>query len=164
MAAIGTSGARRVPLAVALHEAGAVMSFTVRDIMNPQLLYVLEGDAPEMVCAKLLRFGVSGAPVLDALYRPTGFVSLRDIAADGKSLRISRPVVTTHEDEPIEAAARALADADLRHLVVVDRGGKAVGVVSAVDFVRALSGLPPHHPPRFDVDCSSAAAFPDDAD
>lgn len=47
---------------------------------------------------------------------------------------------------------------------VVDRGGKAVGVVSALDFVRALSGLPPRHPPRFDVDCSSAGAFPDGND
>lgn len=136
----------------------------VRDIMNPQLLYVSDGDAPDAITAKLLRFGVTGAPVLDALYRPTGFVSLRDVASDGKSYRVSRPVVTTHDDEPIEVAARMLADADLRHLVVIDRGGRAVGVVSALDFVRALSGLPPRHPPRFDVDCSSAAAFPDDAD
>ena len=74
------------------------MSLTVRDIMNPQLLYVSEGDVSE------------------------------GDAAD----------------------------------VVVDHGGRAVGVVSALDFVRALSGLPPRHPPRFDVDCSSAAAFPDD--
>jgi len=140
------------------------MSLTVRDIMNPQLLYVSEGDAADVVCAKLLRFGVSGAPVLDAFYRPTGFVSLRDIAADGASFHVSRPVITTLDDEPVDAAARALAAADLRHLVVVDRGGKAVGVVSAADFVRALLGLPPRHPPRFDVDCSSAAAFPDGED
>lgn len=138
------------------------MSLTVRDVMNPQLLYVAEGDAADVVCAKLLRFGVTGAPVLDASYRPTGFVSLRDIAADGTSLRVSRPVVTTHDDTPVDDAARALAAADLRHLVVVDRGGRAVGVVSALDFVRALSKLPPRHPARFDVDCSSAAAFDDD--
>ena len=137
------------------------MSLTVRDIMNPQLLYVSDGDATEVVCAKLLRFGVTGAPVLDASYRPTGFVSLRDIAANGTSFRVSRPVVTAKDDTPLDDAARAMADADLRHLVVVDRGGRAVGVVSALDFVRALSGLPPRHPPRFEVDCSSAAAFDD---
>lgn len=137
------------------------MSLTVRDIMNPQLLYVSDGDAAEVVCAKLLRFGVTGAPVLDASYRPTGFVSLRDIATDGASLRVSRPVVTVHDDTPLADAARALVDADLRHLVVVDRGGRAVGVVSALDFVRALLGLPSRHPPRFEVDCSSAAAFDD---
>jgi len=137
------------------------MSLTVRDIMNPQLLYVSEGDAAEVVSAKLLRFRVTGAPVLDDSYRPTGFVSLRDIATDGTSFHVSRPVMTTLVSEPVEKAARALADAGLRHLVVVDSGGRAVGVVSALDFVRALSGLPPRHPPRFDVDCSSAAAFPD---
>lgn len=140
------------------------MSLTVRDIMNPQLLYVSEGEAAGDVAQKLLRFGVTGAPVLDALYRPTGFVSLRDIAPDRSSLRVSRPVVTTRDDEPVEAAARALAAADLRHMVVVDRGGKCVGVVSALDFVRALVGVPPRHPSRFDVDCSSAAAFPDGDD
>ncbi len=138
------------------------MSLTVRDVMNPQLLYVSEGDGADVVATKLLRFGVTGAPVLDAFYRPTGFVSLRDIAADGKSFHVSRPVVTTLEDEPVDAAARALVAADLRHLVVVDRGGRAVGVVSALDFVRALAGLPPRHPPRFDVDVGSAGAFPDD--
>jgi CBS domain-containing protein len=137
------------------------MGLTVRDIMNPQLLYVSEGEAAGDVVAKLLRFGVTGAPVLDSLYRPTGFVSLRDIAPDRSSFRVSRPVVTTHDDEPVEAAARALAAADLRHMVVVDRGGTCVGVVSALDFVRALCGLPARHPSRFDVDCSSAAAFPD---
>jgi CBS domain-containing protein len=140
------------------------MSLTVRDIMNPQLLYVSEGDAAEVVSAKLLRFGVTGAPMLDAFYRPTGFVSLRDIAPDGRSFHVSRPVITVLDTEPVEAAARALAAAELRHMVVVDRGGKAVGVVSALDFVRALSGLPPRHPSRFDVDCSSAGAFPDGDD
>ena len=66
-----------------------MMSLTVRDIMNRQLLYV----------------------------------SLRDFSADG--------------------------------------AGRAVGVVSAIDIVRAFAGVPARYPARFDVDCSSAEAFPD---
>ena len=138
------------------------MSLLVRDIMNPQLLYVSEGDPAPEVRAKLLRFGVSGAPVLDRSYRPIGFVSLRDFAENGATMRVSRPAVTTRAEETVNAAARALASADIRHLVVVDRAGRAVGIVSAIDFVRALSGLLPRHPEPFDVDCSSADAFPDD--
>jgi CBS domain-containing protein len=138
------------------------MRTTVRDIMNPQLLYAPEGEPLHVLRAKLLRFGVSGAPVLDAAYRPVGFVSLRDFSADGATARVTRPVVTTRDDELVESAARALADADLRHLVVVDAAGRAVGVVSALDFVRALAGLAPRHPARFDVQCGSAQAFPDD--
>jgi CBS domain-containing protein len=156
-AVIVLDGARGVPLA----RIATIMSLTVRDIMNPQLLYVAEGESSDVVRAKLLRFGVSGAPVLDASYRPIGFVSLRDFSADGTTMRIAQPAITTRDDEPLESAARALADADLRHFVVVSSGGRAVGVVSALDFVRALTGLAPRHPPRFDVDCSSADAFPD---
>jgi CBS domain-containing protein len=137
------------------------MGLSVRDVMNPQLLYVSDGEAPAIVRGKLLRFGVSGAPVLDASYRPVGFVSLRDFTADGSAVRIVRPARTVRDDEPIETAARTLADADLRHFVVVNGAGRAVGVVSALDFVRALVGVAPRHPPRFDVDCSSADAFPD---
>ncbi len=137
------------------------MSLTVRDIMNPQLLYVAEDEPALAVRAKLLDFAVSGAPVLDAFYRPVGFVSLRDFNADGTTMRVSRPAVTTRDDEPIESAAFALSEGNFRHLVVVDASGRAVGVVSALDFVRAFAGLPPRHPPRFDVDCSSADAFAD---
>ena len=55
------------------------MSLTVCEIMNPQLLYVSEGDAAEVVCAKLLRFSVTGA-----------------------SFRVSRPVVTANDDTPVD--------------------------------------------------------------
>ena len=140
------------------------MALTVREIMNPQLLYVTEGDACDVVRDKLLRFGVSGAPVLDRSYRPVGFVSLRDITGDRSTVKPRQPAATTRDDEPVESAARALANADLRHFVVVDSAGVAVGVVSALDFVRALTGLAPRHPARFDVDCSSAEAYPDNID
>jgi CBS domain-containing protein len=128
--------------------------------MNPQMLYVADGDGGLAVRAKLLGFGVSGAPVLDASYRPVGFVSLRDIAPDGDAT-ITRPAAVIEDSVGVEAAARALAESGRRRFVVVDGAGRAVGVVSAIDFVRALVGLPPRHPPRFDVDCGSARAFAD---
>lgn len=137
------------------------MSLTVRDVMNPQLLYVDEDDPLDLVRAKILAFGVSGVPVLDRAYRATGFVSLRDFSADGTRARITRPAVTVHPDESVEDAARRLVERNIRHLVVVDDRGFTKGVVSALDLVRALSGLAPRHPARFDVDCTSAAAFPD---
>jgi CBS domain-containing protein len=141
-----------------------VMARIVRDIMNPQLLYVTEGDACDAVRDKLVQFGVTGAPVLDPSYRPVGFVSLRDLVGDRSTVMAMHPAFTTRAEESVENAARALATANLRHFVVIDAAGTAVGVVSALDFVRALSGLPPRHPPRFDVDCSSAEAYPDNVD
>ncbi len=50
------------------------MSLTVRDVMNPQLLYVDEDDSAEVVRSRILAYGVSGVPVLDRSYRAVGFV------------------------------------------------------------------------------------------
>ena len=137
------------------------MSLTVRDVMNRQLLYVHEGEPVAELRHKILQFGVSGVPVLDAMLRPAGFVSLRDFSADGASAVISTPVVTVPAAESIEGAARKLAATELRRLVVVDDSGVVVGMVSATDLLRGLLGLPASHPARFDVDCSSADAFAD---
>ena len=154
----GESAARGCPFALKL----TMVSLTVRDIMNPQLLYVGEDDPAELVRSKIVHFGVSGVPVLDSRYRAVGFVSLRDFAPDGKSMRVTSPAVTVASREPVLAAARKLVDTRLRRLVVVDDHGIAVGVVSAVDFVRTLLGLAPRHPASFEADCTSAGAFPDD--
>lgn len=123
----------------------------VKDIMNPQLLYVQDGDRMTLVRREILRFGVTAVPVLDDEHRPVGFVSLRDLADEEEQTRISAPVETVREDETIEAGARKLALSTLHHLVVVDARGVAVGMVSAVDFLRALVGVGPFHPTAFDA-------------
>ncbi len=119
---------------------------TVRDIMSPHVLYVREGDRMTLVRSQILRFGVTGVPVLDAADRPVGFVSLRDIDSEHGRVQPTEPALSVRDDEPIEAAARKLAESDRHRLVVVDRSGIAVGMVSAIDFLRALTGLPAKHP------------------
>ena len=123
----------------------------VKEIMNPQLLYVRDGDRMTLVRNQILRFGVTAVPVLDDEHRPVGVVSLRDLADEEEQIRISVPVETIREDETIEAGARKLALTTLHHLVVVDTRGIAVGMVSAVDFLRALVGVGPFHPTTFDA-------------
>ena len=49
----------------------------------------------------------------------------------------------------IEVAARRLALADAHHVVVVDSAGVAVGIVSVLDVLRAMLGIPAHHPEPF---------------
>jgi CBS-domain-containing membrane protein len=130
------------------------MRGTVRDIMNPRLLYVREGDRMNLVRSHILRFGVTGVPVLDEWHRPVGFVSLRDIGPDGDSdrIKVSSPVYTARDTDAIDVAAKKLAESARHHLVVVDGQGTAVGMVSAVDFLRAFTDVPAQHPKRFDVD------------
>lgn len=128
-----------------------VESQTVRDIMNPTLLYIRDGDRMTLVRSRILEFGVTGVPVLDDEHRPVGFVSLRDLPVSGDDpIHVTAPVLTVRATEPIEQAARELAESDHHRMVVVDAAGIAVGMASAVDFLRALTRAPMRHPARFE--------------
>ena len=80
---------------------------------------------------------------------PTGVLSERDIVAavaDGLEVdeervrdHCSDDIVSVDEDASIEDAARAMADAQIRH-VAVTRDGAVIGVVSVRDVLRTLLG------------------------
>jgi CBS-domain-containing membrane protein len=141
-------GGRTTGAGVAWHPD---MPLTVADIMNRKLLYIRVGDRPSLARGKLLEFGVTAVPVLDDEHRPAGLVSLRDLAHidDGLS-KEEQPVRTIHGSASVEEGARILAEYGTHQLVVVDDGGRAIGMVSAVDFVRGLLGVPAAHPQAFD--------------
>jgi CBS domain-containing protein len=126
---------------------------TVREIMNRELFSVRPSDTVESARNGILALGITAAPVLDDALRPVGIVSLRDLADEPKTdlvtARMSTPVVAAVVDDAVEAVAQELAAAKLRHLVVVDEAGRAVGMVSAGDLLRSLLGLPPSHPATF---------------
>jgi CBS-domain-containing membrane protein len=124
---------------------------TVREIMNAKLLYIRDGDRVSLAKTHILRFGVTAVPVLDETHRPVGMVSLRDLEQDSESVSARGEVCTVMDTDPVEAAARRLAETDYHHLVVVDDKGVAVGMVSAVDFLRAMLGMPARHPKPFDT-------------
>jgi CBS domain-containing protein len=126
------------------------MSSTVADIMNSKLLYIQEGDRLSLARAQILKFGVTAVPVLDAAHRPVGVVSLRDLARDDHRVEPSIPVRTVRSDVSLGEGARLLAELGVHHLVVVDGDGIAVGMVSALDFVRAFVGASPSHPAAFE--------------
>ncbi len=127
------------------------MSATVRDYMNPQLVYLTEGSRAELALQSILDFGITGVPVLDAGEHPIGFVSLRELVGPLKrEARASGTVVTVGVGETIAAAAQTLAARDAHQLVVVDETGRAVGILSSLDVVRGLLGLEARHPVAID--------------
>jgi CBS-domain-containing membrane protein len=126
------------------------MLLTVADIMNRKLLYIRVGDRPSLARGKLLEFGVTAVPILDVEHRPTGLVSLRDLAHADEGKTESEPARVIHGGASIEEGARMLAEHGTHQLVVVDDNGRAIGMVSAVDFVRGLLGVPAEHPHTFD--------------
>jgi CBS domain-containing protein len=126
------------------------MTVTVADIMNPKLLYIQEGDRLSLARAQIVKFGVTAVPVLDTDHRPVGVVSLRDLDLADHGVPAAGPVHTVGTRVTVEEGARTLAQHDVHHLVVVDEHGVAVGMVSALDFIRAFVGAPPHHPGPFE--------------
>jgi hypothetical protein len=138
---------------------------TVHEIMNRELLAV-RADLPAREVPRMLRsFGVGAAPVLDAARRPLGVVSLRDeLDVDGSAAdRMSRPALCVSAATTIEDAAAQLARGDTHHLVVVDGGGAAVGMLSTLDVLRALLDMPVRHPDAFPHwDEATAVSWTDD--
>lgn len=127
------------------------MSKTVADIMNPKLLYIRDGDRVALARRQIIEFGITAVPVLDETHRPVGVVSLRDLARpDGDTFEPSGKVETVASSATVEDGARQLAESGYHHLVVVDDKGVAVGMVSSLDFLRALVGLAPRHPAAFE--------------
>lgn len=122
---------------------------TVADIMNSKLLYIEEGDRLTLARAQILKFGVTAVPVLDKAHRPVGIVSLRDLLGGDGEASASEPVRTIRSDVSLAEGALALAEYGVHHLVVVDEHGAALGMVSALDFVRAMVGHSVQHPPAF---------------
>jgi CBS domain-containing protein len=127
-----------------------MMKTTVADIMNADLLYLADGTRAELAKRPILRFGVTAVPVLDDDGRPVGIVSLRDLLGSDGPVEPVRPVFSVVSTTPVEEAARSLAETDYHHLIVVsEKTGRAVGMVSAVDLLRALIGMPARHPGAF---------------
>src|SRR5579863_10408039 len=122
------------------------MSRCIAEIMNRELLAVLP-ETPAQAIRELMRaFAVGAVPVVDEGRRPLGIVTahaLLDVegaAAD----RMTCPAVCIEGSTGFDEAARRMAEADTRQLVVVDGAGMAVGFLSVLDVLRAMYGIPAH--------------------
>jgi CBS domain-containing protein len=127
------------------------MSRRIDEIMNRELLAVLP-DTPAQAVRELLRaFAIDSAPVVDEHRRPLGMVTARALleGTGTAAERMSSPARCAEGSTDIQGAARRLALEDAHHLVVVDSAGVAIGIVSVVDVLRAMLGIPAHHPCAF---------------
>ncbi len=127
------------------------MARTVDEIMNGELLAVRPETSAREARELLRTFRVGALPVLDDAQRPIGVLSLRDLFdVDGTAgERMTKPAMCVAASALIEQAARQLARTDRHHLVVVDGSGKGVGMLSTLDLLRAVLGMPTPHPSTF---------------
>ncbi|HTQ47638.1 MAG TPA: CBS domain-containing protein [Polyangiaceae bacterium] len=127
------------------------MARTVREIMNREVL-TLRPDMALHDANHLLRsFGVGAAPVVGDDGKPLGVLSVRDsLDTEGRAKdRMTRPALCVSSSALVEDAARRLAETSVHHLVVVDSSGGTVGMLSSLDLLRALLGMPTPHPQTF---------------
>ncbi len=129
------------------------MAKLVHEIMNPEVFSVRADDATDLAMLGVLALGITTAPVVDADGQPIGVISLRDLVGALGGARVRErmriPAATIRTSASVQDAARALDQANLHHLVAVDRQGRAAGMVSSLDVVRALTGAPVRHPDAF---------------
>lgn len=129
------------------------MATKVREIMNHEVFSVRPEEPTASVLESILALGITGAPVLDPNGQPLGVVSLRDLVGPRPGTtageRMTSPAVTIMAEARIEEAGRLLSETGYHRLVAVDETGRAVGIVSGLDVVRGLLGIPAGHPAAF---------------
>jgi hypothetical protein len=141
------------------------MAATVGEVMNCELLSFAPGLSARQARDMLRSFGIGAAPVVDDFNHPIGVLSLRDLfEADGTTRqRMRSPALSVPSSMTLETAARCLVARDIHHLIVVDATGAAIGMLSALDVLRAFLGVPPHHPSAFPHwDPSTGVTWTDD--
>lgn len=123
----------------------------VADLMSLDPVVVDVEAAIEDAEALMHDRAVSGLPVVDALGDLVGVISRTDVIEDGSiamstllrrrpsGLRVGElmtsPAVTVSPTTPLRDAARLMRDGRIHRVVAIDDAGRAIGVLSASDFV-----------------------------
>jgi CBS domain-containing protein len=121
------------------------MSGTVAEIMDPDFFFASQNDSIGQLLHDMADLGIGSAPVLDLAGHPMGMATVREIdgcrRVEELSDQLQQPVVSVHQNTPVDVAARTLAEQDTDVLVLVDDRGVAVGALRALDLLRAMLGL-----------------------
>jgi CBS domain-containing protein len=127
------------------------MDPTVGDLMTRSPVVVTEDDPIVAVADLLSGFEITGAPVVDGDGRLVGVISQTDLlrargAAEwqgwhGLLVRdlMTAPAKTVAASTPIDEVARLLMSQHVHRLVVVDRLGEPVGIISGGDVIREMA-------------------------
>ena len=129
------------------------MANLVEEIMSRELFTARLSDQPRELVGYYAILGIGASPVLDEGGNMVGMISLRDLVFAEPRAHISRlmssPVASVGVGSSIEEAARILGETGYHRLPVVDSNQRLVGIVSSLDVVRGLRGLPARHPETF---------------
>jgi CBS domain-containing protein len=122
---------------------------TIESLMKKHVVTATAEESVADVVGRMSESSVGAVVVVDG-ESPVGIFSERDlvqrVVAEGKDPRsteigsvATRDVVTVDSGQSLRGCAEALKKHDVRHLPVVE-GRRVVGIVSARDFFRAVTG------------------------
>lgn len=119
----------------------------VAELMSESVLTLSPDSTLGEATQTLVILGVSGAPVIEA-DRLVGVFSKSDIVddlSDGEinlndlvGRTMSRRVITVAPDDDVKVAIRRFAEDGVHRVVVVSDSGSVVGIITALDIVKAL--------------------------
>jgi CBS domain-containing protein len=134
-----------------------VMALIVEEIMSHEVLSLAPSESVESALAYILALGITGAPVVDQGGDLIGMLSLRDLLherhGDTVAECMNAPAVSITAKAPITEAGKLMGETGYHRLAVVDTKNQLVGLVSAIDVVRGVLGMPAVHPatsPHYD--------------
>jgi CBS domain-containing protein len=120
----------------------------VREIMTTEVSTIAASASVEEAARRLSELRISGAPVV-AKGRILGVLSKSDLVdPESRAANGDRPTVeqvmtpmvyAVRPADPVMLAVRLMAAEGIHRVVVVDQGGKLVGIVSTLDVVHALA-------------------------
>jgi CBS domain-containing protein len=126
--------------------SGSGANGSIGALMAPAVATILPTATLRQAAESMMADGV-GLLVVADVNGPTGVISERDVVAavtEDLDLELERvrdhgsdEIVSVDDEATVADAARAMADAQIRHLAVT-RKGAVVGVVSVRDVLRSL--------------------------
>ncbi len=120
---------------------------TVRDAMTKIVVRVAPNDTLRAAARQMTDRGVGAAVVAEARGRPQGIITERDLLLsigrgddlDNERVRehLSPVLIYASAGWPLERAAEKMSAAGARHVIVSDKRGDAIGILSMRDIVRS---------------------------
>lgn len=119
--------------------------------MGPYVHWVPSDMPLEQAALELASHRATDVPVCTDDGRVVGVLSMTDVAklyGGATERRLVRDIMTdeilaVRPDDSVERALRTMAHERVHHLLVIDRDDHLLGVVTSMDVLREVAGLPP---------------------
>lgn len=126
------------------------MAKSIGDLMSTHIETIDSSATAEDAAKKMRDKNVSSLIVLDNSDGSTGIVTERDLVrrvcasgARSKDIPVSEimssPVATIDPYSPVEVAADNMLHSKIRHLLVTDKDGKSLGIITLTDLAAFMS-------------------------